>query len=72
MDDVASSNCVAHLGKCRNILPRVGAEDYEVGVHAFRDASRALGFSELSRRIGGEGGEDLQKAHACLRHKGEF
>jgi hypothetical protein len=49
--DVAIADGVAHLGECPNVLCRIGPQDYQIGVHSFRDATGAAGILELSRWI---------------------
>jgi len=49
--DVAIADGVAHLGECPNVLCRISPQDYQIGVHSFRDATGAAGIVELSRWI---------------------
>jgi hypothetical protein len=62
----------AHLGECRNILSRVGAQDHQVGFHVFRDAPGMVGIAELSRWMCRDRRENLLVVHASLRHESEF
>src|SRR5437016_3137198 len=72
IDDLPASDCVAHLRKCCSVPRGISAQDHEVGFHSFRDATSAVGVSELPRWIGAERCEDLLEIHSRPRHESEF